>query len=247
MEGAWSDTSAGAGLHPTDPRLLPPIAEGAPKIKATTGTAAAFLIDQIHRYLGQVTIIANGPLTNLALALRLDPDFARLTRQLVIMGAATIGIDGGGAQPENIYDFNFMFDPEDANMVLNADWPQVKAVGDVALSADNSPEFVKRIGAKHSAVADYLVKHAEEMPMWDEPASAVAVDPSLITKSVDVYLDVDIDHGAHYGIVLAWTEKTRPRLGEQLVRVVREVDVKRFEQQFIDAAQALPAVSKRRH
>jgi len=50
------------------------------------------------------------------------------------------------------------------------------------------------------------------------------LDPSLITKEVSLYMDMDISHTAGYGNTLVWTEEDRPGMGEQLVKVQTELD-----------------------
>src|SRR5579875_3558825 len=84
-KGAWG------GLGPIDkaPAVQPPLPkldEGMPGTAPAAGTAAGFLIKQVHAHPHQVTIVAAGPLTNLALAIRLDPTFASDAKELIFMG-----------------------------------------------------------------------------------------------------------------------------------------------------------------
>ncbi|MFI4867709.1 MAG: nucleoside hydrolase, partial [Steroidobacterales bacterium] len=90
-KGAWTESWPAEGTvrrspYHADPFLVPVSPAGTPKIKPSTETAAAFLVRAVHEFPGQVTIIAAGPLTDLALASRLDPQFASLARELVFMG-----------------------------------------------------------------------------------------------------------------------------------------------------------------
>ena len=55
------------------PDIVPPMKEGAPNIQAAPGTAAEFIVKMVHKYPGEVVLWAGGPLTNFALALKLDP------------------------------------------------------------------------------------------------------------------------------------------------------------------------------
>jgi len=60
------------------------------------------------------------------------------------------------------------------------------------------------------------------------------LDPTLITKSRRLYVDVDVDHGAGYGETLAWAPGDEPGLGEQLVDVQEDLDRDRFYRMFVD-------------
>lgn len=73
----------------TDPNRIVKAAflEGFPNSTAVSGTTAAqFMVDQVKKYPGQVSIYAAGALTNVALAVRLDENFASMAKELVIMG-----------------------------------------------------------------------------------------------------------------------------------------------------------------
>ena len=70
--------------HP--PEVIPPMKEGSPHIQAAPGTAAEFIIKMVHKYPGEVVLWAGGPLTNYALALKLDPEVATLAKEFVLMG-----------------------------------------------------------------------------------------------------------------------------------------------------------------
>src|SRR5580658_8428470 len=92
-KGAWTESWPAEGTmrrspYHADPFLVPPSPAGEPKIKASPESAAAFLVRKVHEFPGQITIIAAGPLTDLAIASRLDPQFASLARELVFMGGS---------------------------------------------------------------------------------------------------------------------------------------------------------------
>ena len=80
--GAWTPRL----YHP--PRELGPMPEGMPTTKPANEDAAHFLVRMVHKYPHEVTIYEGGPMTNLALAITIDPEFASLAKELVFMGAS---------------------------------------------------------------------------------------------------------------------------------------------------------------
>jgi len=60
--------------------------EGEPHTRPLPGAAAEFIVKMVHKYPGEVFLWAGGPLTNYALALKLDPSIATLTKEFVMMG-----------------------------------------------------------------------------------------------------------------------------------------------------------------
>ncbi len=97
------------------PWEIPLLREGKPKTLALTEDAAHFLVRQVRAHPHEVTIFALGPLTNIALAISIDPKFAELTKGIVIMGSS---LNPQTDDPEFAtsprHEFNFWFDPEAA-------------------------------------------------------------------------------------------------------------------------------------
>ncbi|BAN25175.1 nucleoside hydrolase [Caballeronia insecticola] len=89
--------------------------------------AHRFIVEMVRANPGEITLLAVGPLTNLALALREDPDIARLVREVVVMGGA-FGVGGelGNATPAA--EANMHGDPDAADIVFGAAW-KVSIVG----------------------------------------------------------------------------------------------------------------------
>ena len=123
-----------------------------PTTKPIDEDAAHFLIRQVHAHPHQVTIYAAGPLTNIALAVALDPEFAALTKGIVFMGSS---LNPQTSDPEFAtsprHEFNFWFDPEAAHIVLRADWPRIDVTTvDISIKAP----FTQAMLDDHREVAD---------------------------------------------------------------------------------------------
>ena len=240
-KGAWG------GLGPIDKApaqqpALPHLDEGLPTTPPAPGLAASFLIKQVHAHPHQVTVIAAGPLTDVALAIRMDPSFAADAKQLVFMGGlldtAMRSLTGNA---DFASDFNLIFDPEAAHIALTAPWPKITAVGDVSGSVMMDGPLMNRIAAVKTPLTAYLAKYLQSLPLWDEMATAVAVDPSLVTKSVDAVMDVDVSGGVNYGRASVWSDALAPKdMGARVVTIVQEVDQKRFVDALVKAAQWTP-------
>ncbi len=254
-KGAWTEavptgsTTQPNSYHATAPYLVPPSPAGEPTIKAAPENAVNFLVRAVHEHPGEVTIIAAGPLTNLALAARLDPQFAALAHELVFMGGSFNPIPNDtpfAAEYANSprREFNMRFDPEAASIVLHEPWKKITEVPiDPTTQTLFKPEFVREVAAGHTPFAAYIGKFGKNYPMWDELAVAVWLDPSLVTHSKSLFVDVDTSFTAGYGQTLSWTPGEAPGLGERAVTVVFDVDVPRFEKLTLDLLKA-PAPSR---
>ncbi len=230
--GAWDNR----WFH--EASVVPPMPEGAPTVKAATEDAVHFLIRTVHEYPNQVTIYEGGPMTNLALAITLDPQFPQLAEQLVFMG--------GSVNPHTDYaefvnnprhEFNFWFDPEAAAIVLRAPWKKIVCTPvDVSIKARFLPAAVKKIEAAGTPIARYIAKYYQPGEgndfMWDEVAAAAWIDPSIITQKETRFMSVDIDHGAGYGNTLTWRAADKPEFTLQPVEIQLDLDYGKFIDMF---------------
>lgn len=232
--GAWFVDYPGWKYH--DPFVVPALEEGAPTTKDANEDAAHFMVRMVHQYPHEVTIYAAGPLTNLALAIALDPGLPALTQGLVVMGGS---INPVVDDPEFKYnpqrEFNFWFDPEATHRVLHAGWPKITCTTvDISVKTHVPKEMLAEIGKSNLPVSQYVSKYTHPGQfMWDELAATAWVDPSIITKEEMVYLDADIDHGAGYGNTLSWKPGSNPGLGEQLTHVQVDLDTDKLYRNFV--------------
>jgi purine nucleosidase len=228
-KGAWSDRTAKDGYA-----FIPPMKEGAPTTKPADEDAAHFMVRMVHKYPHKITIYGAGPMTNIALAIRLDPEFAELAQELVIMGGS---IAPQSEQPEWANDprheFNFWFDPEAASITLHAKWAKITVTTvDISLKTRFYPEVLDGIASSKAPAAVYSAQYARHDDasvnyLWDELAACAWLDPSVVTKEQLMYLDVNTDHGAMYGDTMTWLEK--PPLTTSLVHVQVGVDLPKLQ------------------
>jgi purine nucleosidase len=222
-----------------EPFVVPQLPEGQPATKALDEDAAHFLVRTVHKYPGEVTIYEGGPMTNLALAMTIDPNFAELSQELVFMGGS---LNPQTSDPEFAnnprHEFNFWFDPEAADIVLRAPWRKIVCTPtDISIKTRLTTEMIKRIEASGTPLAHYLARFFKPGGgndyMWDELAAAAWIDPSIITKRETRYMGVDIGHGAGYGNTLTWTEDEKPPLAGRPVEIQIDLDSEKFYKMFV--------------
>jgi len=227
---------------------VPPRPEGEPTTKPLAESATAFLVRKVREFPGEVTVLAMGPFTNVALAAKLDENFAANARELVFMGGsfnpAADHVDEFSLQfihsPRT--DFNVRWDPEAARIMLHAGWKKITVAPlDASVDTKLTLELAKRADAGDGPVAKYLARFpGDPFPLWDETAAAVFLDPTLAKSTTRLAMEIAIDHGATYGSVVSWPAGGGPGLGEPDVTVVRSVDVPRLEALFVELMQRRP-------
>jgi len=241
-KGAWTDKfkanrSIVFEMPYHDPDVLPPMPEGEPHIEAAAGTAAEFIINMVHKYPGEVVLWAGGPLTNYALALKLDPSVATLAKEFVMMGGGLYA-DKGAIDPGAIdarREFNWWFDPEAARIVLRAPWKKLTITPiDISVKTRFTNEMKATISKANTPITKYLDQYSLPGYMWDEIAGAALIDPTIITGQKQLYMDIDVDHGASYGKTLFWDPKTQVPPYLRLANVQFDIDAEKFYKIYID-------------
>ena len=242
--GAWGSLADHTNVQPYHgPFVVPPLPEGSPATKPLDEDAAHFLIRQVHAHPHQVTIYAAGPLTNIALALSIDPHFAELTAGIAIMGGSFAPrTDDPEFATHPRHEFNFWFDPEAAHIVLRAPFPRIDLTTvDISVKTYFTQAMLAQIAASPTPAAQYVVKYTHEFSyLWDELAAAALLDPAIITKEEILYIDVDTARGPNYGDTLSWTAANRPQIPLQPVHVQTDLDLPRFNALFVHLMQSPP-------
>lgn len=131
-----------------------------PPIRAAATPAYQAIIDLARSHPGEITLIAIGPLTNLALALQADPGIADLFKQVVIMGGA-FGFDGVYGNVTPLAEANIYNDPEAAQCVFAAGWPLTVVSLDVTAGCVMSPEYIATIGADAGEAGRFIAQISE--------------------------------------------------------------------------------------
>jgi len=232
-QGAWN-YARGAKVH--GPYEILPMPEGKPTTKASDEDAAHFLVRMVRKYPHDVTIYAAGPMTDLALAIALDPQFPELTRELIVMaGSINPQTDDPEFTMSPSREFNFWMDPEASSAVLHARWPRVVLTTvDISVKTRMEKDLIDQVRKSPTPAAQYVAKYAEPNILWDELAAVAWLDPSIITKWKKLYVDVDVDHGAGYGNTLVWPEGKQPGMGEVLVEVQDDLDKAKFYKEYVE-------------
>ncbi|WP_347262021.1 nucleoside hydrolase [Rudaea sp.] len=198
--------------------------------------AALAILRASHAHAGRLVLVALAPLTNLALALKLDPDLPLRVARLVVMGGAASGRGNYGTVPA---EFNVGFDPEAAHVVFSQ-WPQFTLV-DWEATMRHGLDFdrFEAMLAKGDARAKFYASITEKTRAWskergrpklliaDALAMAVALEPDIVTHSEEHHVAVELDGRLTRGAtVVDWQD----RLGQPAnARIVLEVDHARFE------------------
>lgn len=232
--GAWTPKR----YHPAD--QLGEMPEGKPTTKLIDEDAAHFLLRLVRKYPHEVTIYEGGPMTNLALVISIDPDFASLAKELVFMGGS---LSPKTDDPEFVntprHEFNLWFDPEAAHIVLLAPWKKIVCTTvDISVKTRLTQDLLDRVKAGTTPAARYVGSYSHLTGrynyLWDELAALAWLDPTLITAKETRYLDVDLSRGASYGNTLSWTDQDKPRTVGQPVEVQVDLDTQRFYRMFVD-------------
>jgi purine nucleosidase len=223
--GAWTPRF----YHPAEE--LGDMPEGKPTTKPADEDAAHFLIRTVHKFPHEITIYEGGPMTNLALAISIDPEFAALVKELIFMGAS---LTPQTPNPEFVNtprrEFNLWFDPEAAHIVLRAPWKKIVCTTvDISVKTRMTTDLIKRINASNSPAARYVGAyarlHGEYNYLWDELAAAAWLDPSLITARETRFMDINLDRGAGYGDTLTWAEQDKPKIEVRPVEIQVDLDL----------------------
>jgi purine nucleosidase len=187
----------------------PPVGEPDPR------RAAQFIVDLVMANPGEITLVPLAPLTNVALAVLLEPRIVANVKEVVLMGgAASVP---GNASP--VAEANIHNDPEAAWIVFHAGWPITMVGLDVTHKTVMNAAYMELLKSARNPQTDFIYaisqhylnlyasRGVDGMPVHDPSAIAYVIDPSLFTTK-HVYVDVERNSPYHSGqTVPDWREQ----------------------------------------
>lgn len=217
-----------------------------PNGRLVSVSAAEQLVALARERPGQLTVLATGPLTNLALALLIEPELPHLVRRVVVMGGAVQRPGNASAHAEaNIY-----HDPEAADLVFGAGWSVTMVGLDVTMSVMLEDEWLRELESSPTRIGrfatdilqHYLELHREWLgvracPLHDPMAAALALDPDLAGYEAWP-VHVELRGTRTRGATLCDLRPELPRRERDAgpaVSVATTVDPDRFRRRFLDA------------
>lgn len=167
------------------------------------GHAVSELVRRFAEAPGEITLVTLGPLTNIALALRLEPRLAGWVKQCVVMGGAASAV--GNVTPAAEY--NIWCDPEAAHIVFHSGMPIVMVGWEVCRGKANltlaEVEATLELGTprakfaiecnRHALAASLSLQSDPGLGLPDPVAMAVALDPSICTRRSQHFVEVSCD------------------------------------------------------
>lgn len=169
----------------------------ASKCRADSRFAPDLIIELIHAYPHEITLVPVGPLTNIALAIQKDPTIIPLVKEVILMGGSLKGGNVNAAAEANIYN-----DPEAAQIVFQAGWPLTMVGLDVGDQTLLTRKELDQLGRTHGPVNDFIYGVAKFLivlsekfggtgtQMYDPLAVGVALDATLVTAPL---MQVDVE------------------------------------------------------
>lgn len=211
-----------------------------------TEDAALQLIRLARSAPGTFDVVATGPLTNLAMALILDPGLPSLVRHVTVMGGTATVI----GQMTPVAEANIWHDPAAAELVFNAGWPITMVGLDVTNSTLLTPLAQRRLAASETptgrltwAMLQHYLDFSERIfgrrvcPIHDPLAAAVAIDPSYVTQSIQADVHVEDWERTRGLTIVDRRGGRRPEepIDHARVEVVLGVDSDRFVTDLVSA------------
>lgn len=205
---------------------------------------ADFIIEQVKKFPGEVTIAAIGPCTNVAFAIRKAPEIVPMIKRVIYMGGA-FEVQGNTTPSA---EFNWWFDPEAAKMAVRAPFKEQIVVGlDVCEKVlFTKKQYEKLIGLPRG-YPDLVRMFKERFDsrfakdpkyrsfVWDLIVSAILIDPTIVKEEKTEWIDVNSEYTVDYGRSLGYA-KQGPA-GTRKARIIFTIDETKFWQMMYELIQ----------
>jgi inosine-uridine nucleoside N-ribohydrolase len=226
--------------EPADGELVAPLDGLATTARVQSQHAVPFIVDTVKKYPHQVTLLAIGPLTNIALAIRMHPEIVPLIKRIVYMAGA-FEVPGNTTPAAEM---NVWYDPEAARIVAREPIDQTFIPLDVTNTVPLDKALFERITVNPEAITTRLLKRsafartlernaAATSYIYDTLALAYLIDPTYATDVAELWVDVDVTWGPSYGRTLGYRQPGSANL-LQKAKVVRRFDNDRFYRLYVD-------------
>ncbi len=202
-----------------------------PTSRAEAQSAVDFMIEQVHAYPGQVTILALGPCINVARALQKDAELASLAAGIYYMGGWFSAEDGADSPSE----FNWWYDPEAVSVCLQADWHSQTIISyAIGQQCQKGRDVYDRYQAHNTnALTQFLLDglspiydaggQEDYLDCCDPVVSGVFLNPALIKREEMRDVTIETARDDAFAVSRSWKAGTGPE-GSALCRMILEVD-----------------------
>lgn len=226
--GAWTESEV----------IKEPI-DGMPTLKVQDKHAVNYIIDTVRENPNEVTLVALGPLTNIALAFRLAPDIIPLTKSIIYMGGSAFF--HGNVTPSA--EFNWWFDAEAADIVLSQEMDHLiiplDATDKLLFNIDIYNHLVNTY-PEHMMTKMYFLPKFKDVfasnpqytiPVWDALVPAYMYAPDIVSEEKELWINVDSNRGPGYGRSIALPIRNvaeKPYFETQKAKVILSMDEIKF-------------------
>nr|XP_033804527.1 LOW QUALITY PROTEIN: inosine-uridine preferring nucleoside hydrolase-like [Geotrypetes seraphini] len=201
--------------------------------------AVQALLRIVSEHVGQISLVATGPLTNLALAVKLDPTFPQKLKHLYIMGG---NMDGTGNRTV-CAEFNFSLDPEAAYIVLNQfSCPTYIATLQFTYNNSLSMDFFEALVNQNTLKAQFMKKITSQWShnksafvSYDSYAMAAAIDESVITENLRCGVTVELSGQLTRGMLVLDMNDDKKKKNK--VFLMKSCDLEKFKKMLMLALQ----------
>lgn len=222
---------------------------GYPKTKPSSQHAVDFIVEQVKKNPNEITLFVIGPATNVALAVKKNPEIVPLVKQVIYMGGA-IDIPGNTTPAA---EFNWWYDPESIKISLHTPFKkQIIVPNDIAERVYYTKDIYDRIVQKPETPIVKMFKDLQgprfqkdpnaKSFVWDAITAAIFLKPEIVTKMEERYIDIDTNFGPNYGRSIGYHESNRRDFdkpenfppGTQKVQILFDIDRKAFWNLYVD-------------